>query len=164
MKASAKAFPPFFVRAILLVGWMTVIFLFSAQPATASAEVSGSLSELLLGWLSLLGVSAEQIGEWALWFDPLLRKGAHFVAFALLGILSMWTVTKKKNVGRTFRQNVPVLLISFTLCVLFAITDEVHQTFVPGRSGQVSDVLLDSAGIATGVLVYVGVAMRRLRK
>ena len=44
--------------------------------------------------------------------------------------------------------------MAILICVLYAISDGVHQLFVPGRGGQVKDVLIDSAGTISGILVY----------
>ena len=46
------------------------------------------------------------------------------------------------------------LLLSFIICVIFAISDEFHQTFVAGRTGQSLDVLIDSAGALVGLVFY----------
>ncbi|GAA4069041.1 hypothetical protein GCM10022410_13710 [Amphibacillus indicireducens] len=42
------------------------------------------------------------------------------------------------------------------ICVLFAISDEVHQLFVPGRAGQVMDVVIDTTGAIAGISGYLG--------
>lgn len=41
------------------------------------------------------------------------------------------------------------------ICVLYAISDEVHQKFIPGRSGEVRDVIIDTAGASVGISVYL---------
>ncbi|MGV8147186.1 MAG: VanZ family protein [Alkaliphilus sp.] len=46
--------------------------------------------------------------------------------------------------------------LTLLVCVLYAISDETHQIFVPGRSAQVSDILIDSVGAAVGILIYLG--------
>ena len=46
------------------------------------------------------------------------------------------------------------LLIPWGIAALYAVTDEFHQLFVPGRSGQFSDVVLDSAGALAGLLYW----------
>jgi len=62
------------------------------------------------------------------------------------------------------------VVLALGICVLFAISDEVHQLFVPGRGGQVSDVLIDSAGASVGLGIYLLVSrvvnsqLRALRK
>jgi len=46
------------------------------------------------------------------------------------------------------------ILFSLGICVLYAVSDEVHQLFVPGRGRQVRDVLIDSAGAIVGIGLY----------
>ena len=46
------------------------------------------------------------------------------------------------------------VLISLILCIIFAGTDEFHQTFVNGRTGQLLDVIIDSAGAVIGIMFY----------
>jgi VanZ family protein len=76
------------------------------------------------------------LGGW----DTLLRKIAHTVEYAILGALLV------RATGR------PGLAVG--LGVLYAATDEVHQTFVAGRHGSPVDVAIDAVGIACGVLVW----------
>jgi VanZ family protein len=60
--------------------------------------------------------------------------------------------------------NVPkprLFLLALLICILYAISDEIHQMFIPGRSGQVSDVLIDSTGGLVGIL---GLSAIRRRK
>jgi VanZ family protein len=76
------------------------------------------------------------LGTW----DVVLRKLAHFAEFAVLGVL----------LARAVR-NLPA---AFALASLYAVTDEVHQLFVPGRAGSPLDWLVDAAGAGTGVLLY----------
>lgn len=83
------------------------------------------------------------LGGW----DLLLRKLAHAAEYALLGLLLA------RAAGR------PAL--AFALGALYAVGDEVHQTFVPGRAGSPLDVLLDAAGVALGVVAWQLVAERR---
>jgi VanZ family protein len=44
------------------------------------------------------------------------------------------------------------------ICILYAILDEVHQIFIPGRSGEIRDVFIDSSGSGTGILAYLAVS------
>jgi VanZ family protein len=80
------------------------------------------------------------LGEW----DLVLRKTAHAAEFAVLGLL----------LARALGRELPTLLLG----IAYAVTDEVHQAFVPGRQGSVWDVLLDSIGVALGILL-----LRRVR-
>jgi VanZ family protein len=83
------------------------------------------------------------LGGW----DLVLRKIAHVVEYAILGALLF------RATGRA--------RVAFGLGVLYAMTDEFHQTFVPGRVGAAHDVVIDAAGIALGVLVYRSLRIRR---
>ena len=80
------------------------------------------------------------LGGW----DLVLRKTAHAAEFAVLGLL----------LARAIGHELPALILG----IAYAVTDELHQAFVPGRLGSVWDLLLDSVGVALGVLL-----MRRLR-
>ena len=89
--------------------------------------------------------SAQQSGvEDRAWWDVALRKGVHFGEYALLCALMIRALR-----GR--------LLAAWTVTVLYAVTDEVHQTFVDGRHGTPRDVLIDAAG----ALVVVGLVRWR---
>ena len=84
------------------------------------------------------------LGGW----DLVLRKIAHAAEFAVLGVLLL------RATGRAGS--------AFAIGVLYAISDEVHQSFVPGRLGSPIDVAVDAAGVAVGVLLWQSVRTRRL--
>ena len=73
-----------------------------------------------------------------------IRKAAHFSVYTFLGILVSLAVSQHTN---------KFTLISYCIGTLYAVSDEIHQRYVPGRSGQISDVLLDSAGVALGCII-----------
>lgn len=81
----------------------------------------------------------------------LVRKAAHFVLFALLGAL--WYNYVRNN---SFFKPTPAFAVtlSLALTVIYAFVDEAHQTFVPGRSGMLSDVLIDSVAGLTGIVIF----------
>lgn len=74
------------------------------------------------------------------WWDVALRKGIHFGEYALLCALLVRALR-----GR--------LLAAWTLTVAYAVSDELHQTFVDGRQGTPRDVLIDAAGALVAVLL-----------
>jgi VanZ family protein len=83
------------------------------------------------------------LGTW----DLLLRKLAHATEYAILGALLL------RAVGRPS--------LAFALGVLYAISDELHQTLVPGRAGRPLDVAIDAAGVALGVILWRELGRRR---
>ncbi len=134
------------VLTALLLGWMGVIFSFSAQPAKNSAVQSRSVVNAVVEFISRF-TEAEKPDEMDLRdAENIIRKAAHFFTYFVLGILaasSFYAFEIKK-----------FLLWALVFCVLYAVSDEVHQYFVPGRSMQLSDVILDAAGSACGVLLW----------
>ena len=83
------------------------------------------------------------LGTW----DLVLRKLAHVAEYAVLGAL----------LERALRRGP----LAFALGSLYAVTDEVHQAFVAGRQGSVLDWLIDTVGVAVGVLLYARWAASR---
>ncbi len=78
--------------------------------------------------------------------DLLYRKAAHIGEFAILAILLVRALTHRAPL-------VPALGASVALSVAYAVTDEIHHLFVPGRSGSLSDVLIDGVGVFLGILL-----------
>ena len=83
------------------------------------------------------------LGTW----DLVLRKLAHAAEYAVLGLLLV----------RALGSRVAAALAG----VAYAVSDEWHQTFVSGRQGSARDVLVDAAGVAAGVLVWMLASARR---
>lgn len=145
-------------RAILwllaTIFWMSFIFYMSMQPAVESSAMSHRLGRLI-GELMVPGFRHWSM-ERRLWFaamiDHPLRKLAHGTEYAILGILLYHTFRNFLPEGGrlTFRWWYP-----FLFGALYAASDELHQRFVPGRSGELRDVLLDSFGVMAGVLASV---------
>ena len=73
-----------------------------------------------------------------LW-DTVLRKAAHMTEYAILGALLM----------RAFGRELPALVAG----IAYAVTDEIHQSFVEGRHGSPFDVALDAVGVAVGIFI-----------
>lgn len=76
-----------------------------------------------------------------------IRKMAHATEYAILGMLMSGAVYAYGVCGKK------VVRYAWILATIYAATDEFHQLFVPGRSGQFRDVLLDSTGAAVGILI-----------
>ena len=127
--------------------WLAVIF--SASGDRASGQHSSRIIEPILRWL-VPDISPKKLSV----IVHAVRKTAHVTEYAILALLLFRAVA---NVGRSVRAApsafpVRAALFAFALAVLYAMTDEFHQTFVPSRTGQVSDVFIDSFGAAAGLL------------
>jgi len=130
----------------LVLVWMSVIFFFSAQPGTESAGMSTTVAEFIVNSVGTiapdlnLDLEALHLG---------LRKGAHFSVYMVLAVLTANAGYKSGFTG------VRLFLLASAICILYAISDEVHQLYVPGRSGELRDVLIDSSGAITGSGLYL---------
>ncbi len=98
----------------------------------------------LLLWMGAIYILSDQpktdIPSFGVW-DLLVKKGAHFLAYALLAVL----------VWRVFQEGKRPYLYAIVFTILYAISDEFHQTFVLGRHGQPIDVVIDSLGGAAAL-------------
>ncbi|MFV0485218.1 MAG: VanZ family protein [Candidatus Saccharimonadales bacterium] len=83
--------------------------------------------------------------------NGLIRKAAHFTLFASLGAL-WYNYIRNSNI-RKFTPGFTIAL-SISLAVIYACIDEMHQLFVPGRSGEIRDILIDSVAAITGVAIF----------
>lgn len=128
-----------------------MIFSFSSETADDSTETSTGFSRLIINLLPFTADMPEAEKDLlAQELDGVVRTLAHFSIYAALGFFLLGALR------RTFDHN--TMLIAIAFCVLYAISDEVHQLFVGGRSGQISDVVTDSLGSLAGTLVYISSA------
>ena len=130
----------------LVILWMGLIFFFSHQPATESSELSSGITEVIVDMVHVIAPDNDQMFNQDI-INFSIRKAAHFGVYLVLGIL----VSNGLICNSIPRPK--AIILALIVCVLYAISDEFHQLFVPGRSGQVSDVLLDSTGGLVGVLL-----------
>ena len=91
--------------------------------------------------------------------DGMIRVAAHYSVFLLLGTTCYLAAYFTKNLRHIYKS-----MYSVGICVAYAIFDEIHQFFVPGRSFQVSDILTDTAGIITGTLLVVVIIIMYRKK
>lgn len=126
------------VWRIFTILWVVFIFSNSAQPASVSSEISGGLWEFLDELFGTFWLS-----------EHLLRKCAHLFEYAVLGGLLLFSVQIDPPVRPKWG------LICLAIGVVVASLDETLQLFVEGRSGQVSDVLVDAVGVTIGILCAI---------
>lgn len=133
---------------------MCLIFWFSAQPADESTEMSNSLG-YTIGRLFVRGfddMDAEKQLEYVQSIDHTIRKCAHAGEYCLLGILCFAALLCWFP-GKIFL----CFCIGWIISVLYSVTDEVHQIFVPGRACMFTDMLIDASGSLAGVLAALAV-------
>ena len=125
---------------------MGIIYYFSSMPATSSADVSDGLIskavDVMSNFTNEIGITSyndQTIANIKTFLDTPVRKLAHFTLYFILEVLVINALLisgiKKK-----------VIIYSLLICLLYAISDEIHQIFIPGRAGMVIDVLIDLSG------------------
>lgn len=135
----------YFIPAI---AWMLFIFYMSHQPATISTSTSGFFVDMLRSLFSLSDGYIDIL-------QTIIRKGAHMSEYAILAILLYYGFIHY-NIKNTY-------IVSFIATVLYACSDEFHQLFIPGRSGAILDVGIDSIGVFIG-LFFVWIFYRYTKK
>ena len=129
------------VNLVLLALWMGLIFYMSSK----NGEKSTGQSDLIINTLNTLGVNLSgNFGEFA---SVIVRKAAHVCEYMILSLLlynvlkDYITITKK------------IMIYTILGVILYAMSDELHQVFVPGRAGRIQDVLIDTIGGIVGLIV-----------
>ena len=146
---------------ILTILVMVFIFLQSALPAELSEQESGTIVLLLAG---LLHADVDLVSF-------VVRKAAHFAEYLALGVCLWLTVrdalarrlermhgspedlSESPIPGCTTPQRMPSFFVPWAIGAFYAVTDEIHQYFVPGRSCELRDMLIDACGVAAGVVL-----------
>lgn len=132
---------------------MGLIFYFSAQDGTASHTSSDGVIALLRAMFGgSLPLAVEQMVF-------VVRKAAHVLIFMALGMSLFFTV--RAFCPQTAAGKQAAMALAFS--VLYACTDEFHQSFVPGRTAQIADVGIDTMGACIGI-AFLWAAMYVLQK
>lgn len=141
---------------VAAVAWMGLIFAFSHQKAEQSGEISGTITyRMAEGVNEVFGLDWEEeaLAEYAEEWQHPVRKAAHMTEYAilaciLLGNLLQYPVLRKR-----------AYLWAWAGATVYAATDEFHQLFIEGRSGEFKDVCIDSTGALIGLLVVWGIGL-----
>jgi VanZ family protein len=126
LPAGSNELAPFSEWIPVLI-WGAVIFTLSTS--AFSAANTSRIIDPILRWL-IPGISAASVDV----CHMLVRKAAHFTEYGIL----FWLLARGPMANRPY--------LALMLCVVYALTDEGHQVFVPGRTASLYDVALDSTG------------------
>ena len=146
-----------FIAWSLVLLWMGVIYGLSAQVAVESNALSHGVTEIVVETVQAVVPSVELSVDT---LNHLVRKNAHLFAYLVLGMLVSHAFARNglhgsENAKYTIR-----------ICVLYALSDEVHQMMVPGRGPAFMDVMIDSLGVCIGLSIYyfMRLAGKRIRE
>jgi len=139
---------------------MCAIFYFSHQEAAESSKLSGGIVENIFSLnerIFTLELPIEERIHWIELLETIIRKAAHMTEYGILAIALSYGfyVYDKRGIS--------LIVWSEASAVLYAATDEFHQLFIPGRSGQVTDVFIDGLGAFLGCLLFYMIS-KRFRK
>ena len=142
------------LKCIPMVIVMIGIFVFSMMPGEQSGDTSrGFLMTLahIVEGLTHKDFSTDSIEAW----HHFVRKCAHFTEYAILGVTVVYAFGEKLKKAKR------IIPVALAICAFYAATDEFHQHFVPMRMGSVSDVLLDSVGALTGIVIFLLITRKK---
>lgn len=141
------------LRAILiclLLSTFFIIFGFSSQDGETSGGISRQVTEIILEKSNKYNnLTEEQKDKVSQHTEKIIRKIAHFSIYTSVGLLLMGLLStyKIKNKWR--------IIITSIIGIFYAISDEVHQSFSPGRTPKVTDVYIDTLGVLLGILLVL---------
>ena len=134
---------------IFILVWMGVIFCFSNQEADLSTRMSDGFIERTIGSVYKLfdsNVTIEKLNYIKSKYSYSVRKMAHFTIYLILGLF-VFNFIKEYSIRN-------IILLSVVICFLYACSDEIHQSFVIGRSCEFKDVLIDTTGSFIGIMLF----------
>ncbi|MBO4501512.1 MAG: VanZ family protein, partial [Clostridia bacterium] len=138
----------------LALGVCVYIFINSSESAVKSSAKSMDITEKLSPVLieNYENLTPPQKVQQKSLLESKLRMSAHGMEFAALGMCyAAFALTFLGVFGR--KKAVLPPLFAFLFCVLYALSDEAHQLFVPGRAFELKDLFLDSVGAFVGILI-----------
>lgn len=122
-----------------VIAWMTLIFLLSHQ----DKEESQGIGDFFVMIFEFLRLDPLQMEAWGV--PHLIRKCAHVFEYCVLFLLMHRLI-------HHYHPKPASLWYSLAICAFYAATDEYHQTFIPGRAGQLADVGIDTFGATLALL------------
>ena len=149
-KKNLKDIVLFVIFLILVVFWMGVIFKFSSANGEKSTGTSRSSLEKIITLFNK-NIDKERLDEIVIKYDVVLRKFTHFSGYLVGGVLLYFMyfyLNKLVNYKLKY-----IKMYSVVTGSIYAMTDELHQHFVSGRSGEIKDVVLDTSGVIIGVVI-----------
>ena len=134
--------------AVPAILFMVVIYWFSSRTAVQSQGSSNKVVDVVVavGESCFVKIKDNRDQVYEI-LSTIVRKGAHFTEYAVLCALLLYWLS---SFSISYRRR---CAIAVAISALYAATDEFHQLFVPGRSGQITDVMIDTSGALVGMLV-----------
>ena len=148
------------ILSILLLAVFLMIFNFSSQDGEKSGSLSREITINVTKDIKTIQQLEQNKKEEVLNnIEHFIRKLAHFSLYTLVGILAM-SLMSTYDLKLTRR-----IGISFGIGAIYAISDEIHQSFIPDRTPLVGDVIIDSCGVLVGIgIVFAVISVVKKRQ
>ena len=138
------------ILIILLLGTFYIIFGFSSQDGEKSGSISRRITEKIATLIPQIQKENEIEKENIMnTMESIIRKMAHFSIYTVVGLLLM-SLVSTYNIKEKNR-----LIITLITGIIYASSDEIHQSFVPGRSPMITDIVIDTMGVILGILLII---------
>ena len=132
------------IKILFVLFMMVTIFMFSNQSSNESQALSEKVLYKTDEVINNKKVNENEKKDLSNNYNTLIRKIAHFSLYFILGI-SVYLLLKDYIDKR-------LVLYTILICFIYAISDEVHQLFIPGRAFQVLDIIIDTCGSIISIL------------
>lgn len=138
------------ILILLLLETFYIIFGFSSQDGEKSGSISRRITEKIATFIPQIQNENEIEKENIMnTMERIIRKMAHFSIYTVVGLLLM-SLVSTYNIKEKNR-----LIITLTTGIIYASSDEIHQSFVPGRSPMITDIVIDTMGVILGILLII---------
>ena len=139
------------IKIIIVFLCMSTIFYFSSESGSRSSKKSNHTIDIIYKVITKKKIDKTTREK----YETPIRKSAHFLLYFLLGLsiislLSEYSISLNKSI-----------ILGITIVLLYSISDEVHQLFVNGRSCEIRDVLIDTIGGSSAILIYKNIKRRK---
>ena len=156
---SKKKLIPIGIITAIIIAWCATIFNLSGMSSeNSNGKSKGIVEQAIVKVLDATNEAGitdshpddEKLAKAAELINAPLRKVVNATVYFVLALLLL-TISRVIFGSKKYLLSCAVTIL---LCFIFAMTDEYHQTFVDGRTGQMMDVMIDTAGACVGALVF----------
>ena len=136
------------IKFILILLCMFIIFIFSNDNGDKSTKKSDMVIVSTTRFFLGDKLSNKEYQQYIDLFVVPVRKSAHFFIYLVLGMLVISFIKEFRTIDYLS------LFMAILICFLYACSDEIHQLFIPGRSGEIGDIFIDTLGSILGIVIY----------
>lgn len=145
------------ISAVLMFAVMAMIFVFSGQDGDTSSNTSNSVAEYVIDILGIEVPEGHTPSTVPIIFGLSIRKIAHISIYFLLGLTSFLFSASIFGIKPFKFTTLLIALTALIICTAYALFDELHQSFVGGRTASFGDVGIDGIGFVAAVVVSLAV-------